>query len=37
MMDLIDALEAGFSVCRRCSKEFLRYSHEHAEQERDAE
>jgi len=36
-MDLIDALEAGFGVCGKCSKEFLKYSHDHAARECDAE
>jgi hypothetical protein len=36
-MSLVDALGISVSVCGICSKEFLKYSYEHAEQERDGE
>jgi len=36
-MDLVDAVETGVSVCEICSKEFLKYSHEHAERGRGGE
>lgn len=36
-MSLVDALGTGVSVCGKCSQEFLKYSREHAERERDGE